>query len=410
MLFNVAALGTFVFWRSGHFVAAAVFGVVLTATRPTGILLPLALSIELLYRERHRLIELALRPDARLRALAVMPLGLAAFVVFLFIHVGDPLAYAHIQQLGWGQSFGNPVAVLVAALAAGPATRYGAAAFIVASVALLAGAWLRRIPPSLAAFAWLAPGVAIAGSVASQPRYALALFPLYLVVPAAPGPGRAHRDARAWTGGPRPLLAETIAVAGVTMNLRFIETVGWIGFYGAFIAFALTVRAVSPTYRAVVIERTAADWLPDATRSYAPPDAIVGHEPSPYFGRGWWRPEPDRRWGKGERSTIVVQPARNLPAGSRVKGRIGALLGGSRTHQTVVVEVNGIEVDRLDVGTATGDNTRTFDAPLPRAYAAGDEIEIAFIVPDATSPLLPHQSGDRTLGVCFFELSLEPPN
>jgi hypothetical protein len=190
MLFNVSALGTFVFWRNGNLIAAAAFGIVLTATRPTGVILPLALAIEWLYRERHRLTDLALRPDARLRTLAIMPLGLVAFAGFLFIHIGDPLAYAHIQQLGWGQTFGNPAAVLVAALLAGPATQYGAAAFIVASAALFAGVLLGRVPLPLAAFGWLAPAATLAGSVASQPRYALALFPLYLIVPAAPRPVR----------------------------------------------------------------------------------------------------------------------------------------------------------------------------------------------------------------------------
>lgn len=186
MLFNVAALGAFVFWRRGNYIAAAVFGFVLTATRPTGILLPLVLSIELLYRERHQLIDLALRPDGRLRALAVMPLGLAAFVVFLYVRVGDPLAYFHIQELGWGHNFGNPVAVLVAGLVVGPITQYEAVAFLTASAVLIVGVMLRRIPLSLAAFAWLAPCAALLSSVDSQPRYALALFPLYLLVPAAP--------------------------------------------------------------------------------------------------------------------------------------------------------------------------------------------------------------------------------
>ena len=186
MLFNVAALGAFVFWRSGKFVAAAMFGIVLTATRLTGVLLPIALLVELGWRERHRLVELALRPDARVRALAIMPLGLAAFFAFLYFRVGDPLAYFHIQEFGWGAKTGNPVAVLLAAIVVSPGSQYGAAAFLVASAALLAGVLLRRIPNSLAAFGWLTPLVPLTAFIASQPRYALALFPLYLVVPAAP--------------------------------------------------------------------------------------------------------------------------------------------------------------------------------------------------------------------------------
>jgi hypothetical protein len=186
MLFNVAALGAFVFWRRGNYIAAAVFGVVLTATRATGIVLPVVLSIELIYRERHRFIELVRRPDGRLRALAVMPLGLAAFLVFLYFRVGDPLAYSHIQDIGWAFVPGNPLTVLVAGSVVDLGSQYGAAAFLLATVVLLAGVLLRRVPGSLAAFAWLAPCVALTAMIIGQPRYALALFPLYLVVPAAP--------------------------------------------------------------------------------------------------------------------------------------------------------------------------------------------------------------------------------
>jgi hypothetical protein len=196
------------------------------------------------------------------------------------------------------------------------------------------------------------------------------------------------------------------------MNLRFIETIGWVVFYGAFVVFALTVHTVSPIYRAVFIDQTVADWLPDTTRRYVPPDAILGKELSPYFGNGWWSPESDMRWGKGGRSTIVVQPTRSLPYGSRVKGRIGALLGRNRANQTIIIEVNGIEVDRLDfsvVKNKIGEDIKTFDAQLPTSFAKGGQVEITFVVPDATSPFLMHQSNDlRQLGVCFFELALVP--
>jgi hypothetical protein len=189
---------------------------------------------------------------------------------------------------------------------------------------------------------------------------------------------------------------------------RFVETIVWSVFYFAFAVFVLTADASSPMYRAVFIDRTAADWLPDTTRSYAPPDVILGQKPSPYFAQGWWGVEADRRWGKGERNTIVVQPTRSLPDGSRVKGRIGALVGGTRTSQTIIIEVNGIEVDRLDINI--GENAATFDARLPASIGEGERVEIAFVVPGATSPFLLHISGEfRQRGVCFFELALVPP-
>jgi hypothetical protein len=191
---------------------------------------------------------------------------------------------------------------------------------------------------------------------------------------------------------------------------RFLETIVWSVFYFAFLVFVLTAHAASPMYNAIFIERTAADWLPDATRRYSPPDAISEHELSPYFARGWWRPEVDRRWGRGGRNTIVVQPTRSLPEGSRVKGRIGALLGGTRSNQTIIIEVNGVEVDRLVFFVNKIAEKVMFDARLPMPVAEGESVEIAFVVPGATSPLLLHLSDDfRQLGVCFFELALVPP-
>ena len=196
------------------------------------------------------------------------------------------------------------------------------------------------------------------------------------------------------------------------MYLRSMETVCWVVFYAAFVVFALTVRAPSPIYRAVFIDRTAADWLPDATRRYVPPDVIFGKELSPYFAGGWWRPDPDGRWGKGARNTIVVQPTRGLPGGSRVQGRVGALSGKNRAGQTVIIEVNGTEVDRLEFGAAKNgipEAIKTFGARLPAPFAAGEQIEITFVVPDSTSPFLMHQSGDfRKLGVFLYELALVP--
>ena len=188
---------------------------------------------------------------------------------------------------------------------------------------------------------------------------------------------------------------------------RFIETIGWLVFYFAFGVFVFTAHAASPIYSAIFIDRTAADWLPDATRRYVPSETISGKQRSPYFAGGWWQPGADQRWGKGARSTIVVQPTRSLAHGSRVKGRIGAWLGGDRTVQTIIVEVNGTEVDRLEFNGKEG--TMTFDAALPGSYGQGEPIEIAFVVPGSTSPFLLHAGDDfRQRGVSFYELALVP--
>lgn len=189
---------------------------------------------------------------------------------------------------------------------------------------------------------------------------------------------------------------------------RFTETIAWLALYIGFVVFALTAGAASPLYRAVFIDRTASDWEPGATQSYVPSTVIAGNHSSAYFASGWWAPETDARWGRGARSIIIVQPTRDLPVGSRLQGRIGAMVGGHRPNQTIIVEVNGTEADRLEFSLS--DRVKIFDVPLPAPVATGDAVEIAFIVPDAGSPLLLHAGPDfRELGVSFYELTLVPP-
>lgn len=191
------------------------------------------------------------------------------------------------------------------------------------------------------------------------------------------------------------------------MGPRFLETLIWVAFYLGFLVFAFTYNAASPMYRAIFIEQTATDWLPDATRDYAPPTPILGNEDSPYFAGGWWWADKDGRWGMGERSTLVTLPTRVLARGSRITGRIGALLGGTRPEQTIAIEINGVEVERLLFAVA--DEVRSFDAPLPAPVGSGEVLEIAFVVPGAQSPLLLQIRDDsRQLGVRFYELAVVP--
>jgi len=192
------------------------------------------------------------------------------------------------------------------------------------------------------------------------------------------------------------------------MGPRFLETLIWISFYLGFLVFAFTYDAASPMYRAIFIGQTATDWLPGANQNYAPPTPILGNEPSPYFAGGWWWADRDGRWGKGERSTLVVQPTRDLPRGSRITGRIGALLGGTRPEQTIAIEINGVEVENLRF--ALVDEVKRFDAPLPMAVDQGAALEIVFVVPGAQSPILLQIRDDsRQLGVRFYDLALVPP-
>lgn len=187
MQFNLALLATFVAWRREQYAAAAVFGIILTATRVTGVFLPLVLVAELLIREQWRITNLLLAPDGRFRALAIMPLGGIAFLVYLGFHVGDPLANVHVQAVGWEHDANNPLAVLLGGILSGSLRpQLGVAAFFASTTALVAGLMLRRIPMPLGMMALIIGGTALSSGLAGLWRYALGVFPMYLIVPALP--------------------------------------------------------------------------------------------------------------------------------------------------------------------------------------------------------------------------------
>lgn len=185
--FNLAILATFVAWRRGAFIAAALAGAALTVTRVTGVFLPVALLLELLFRERWRVLDLLRAPDGRFRALAIMPLGAVAFFVFLAFHVGDPLANFRVQNVGWLHPLGNPLEILVEGLLSLhhegtiPAVVFGLSAIV-----LILG-WRRgRIPPPLAVMALCIVTMPTFTGLLGLPRYALAIFPVYLAMPGLP--------------------------------------------------------------------------------------------------------------------------------------------------------------------------------------------------------------------------------
>ena len=165
-LYAALATAALLALAEGRPLAAGVATAFLTATRPTGILLAAWIGFGGLRRGRtlH-----ALLPAA------IAPLGLLAYMAFLYVHVGDPLAFQHIQA-GWQRAASNPLAVLADTLATfDPAQPRLGPFYLVgwAMLGLAAAVWLavtRRF-----AEAWLC-GMTLmmalgSGSIASVPRF-----------------------------------------------------------------------------------------------------------------------------------------------------------------------------------------------------------------------------------------------
>ena len=157
----------------------------LTATRPTGVLMAILLGFRQLWAVR--LAKSWGEGLSSLAPLAVAPLGIIGFMTFLYFHIGDALAFLHIQS-GWGRTGGNPLRVLSAPFISWKTGHLERSAVYFAAWAILglmAAAWLasRRF----FAEAWLCGAVIIlalsSGSLQSMPRF-VATNPAFLLAAA----------------------------------------------------------------------------------------------------------------------------------------------------------------------------------------------------------------------------------
>jgi hypothetical protein len=112
-LFILLTAAGFVLLRQRDYVTAGLTGALLSATRATGLLFMAAIVLAALQHHlrdggtaRGFLASLWKRTDLLL-AVALVPVGISLFAVFLWFHSGDALAFQHIQR-AWGRAFANP--------------------------------------------------------------------------------------------------------------------------------------------------------------------------------------------------------------------------------------------------------------------------------------------------------------
>ncbi len=112
-LFILLTVAGFVLLRQRDYVAAGLTGALMSATRSTGLVFMAAILIAALQNHvqdggtvRGFFASLWKRTDLLL-ALALVPVGISLFAVFLWFHAGDALAFQHIQR-AWGRAFANP--------------------------------------------------------------------------------------------------------------------------------------------------------------------------------------------------------------------------------------------------------------------------------------------------------------
>jgi hypothetical protein len=182
-LFLLASVGAFYAARTGHWAWAAAAAAAASATRSAGLVLLVPLLV----------LWLDSRPRRRgdLAWIALAPLGLAAYALYLEIEHGDALAFVDAQE-AWFREFAWPFAgVWDGAVAAldGASTDVVLFAFLVFAAAALVGTF-RTLPRAYGAYALAALALPLSYPVDPQPlmslpRFVSVLFPLFVWLGAA---------------------------------------------------------------------------------------------------------------------------------------------------------------------------------------------------------------------------------
>lgn len=112
-LFILLTVAGFVLLRQRDYITAGFTGALMSATRSTGLLFMAAIVVAAAQNHikdggtlRGFLAGLWKRTDLLL-AVALVPIGVSIFAVYLWYHSGDALAFQHIQR-AWGRAFANP--------------------------------------------------------------------------------------------------------------------------------------------------------------------------------------------------------------------------------------------------------------------------------------------------------------
>jgi hypothetical protein len=208
-IFLVLELGAIYAARRGKWWLAGILGALGAATRNTGALLVPVLAVLYLYGPREPGAPVVpgargLRPRHPVRwnilAIAIVPLGLVAYMIYLQVHVGDVGAAWNATSAYFHREFAGPFSGLwlgadkaIGGLGdlvngdgpAGPALRK--VALLGLSTGLVIGAIgvTRRLPAAYAVYTWLGLFAALSfpyrpGPLASAIRYSVVLFPLVL--------------------------------------------------------------------------------------------------------------------------------------------------------------------------------------------------------------------------------------
>jgi Gpi18-like mannosyltransferase len=184
-LFFMLTVASFYYMRGRSWWLAGLFGFFAALTRVEGVLLIVPFLIEWWAQDR----PLRAKSYADLLAGSLIPLGLAAYMAYLWVLRADPLYFSHVQ-IHWNRHLAPPWVSLVNAfgkLIHGPGALVVAnqsleIGFTLLMIAVLVVGW-HALRPSYIAYMALSILVPMSTSnLMSMPRFALVLFPMFAIL------------------------------------------------------------------------------------------------------------------------------------------------------------------------------------------------------------------------------------
>ncbi|HEY5349021.1 MAG TPA: glycosyltransferase family 39 protein [Candidatus Lustribacter sp.] len=191
-LFLCLSVASFYYVRERRWMLAGTFGFLAALTRVEGVLMAVPFLIEwgiALYEARRDWFKWPLDSVIKpLIGILLMPLGLAAYMAYLWVLRGDPLYFSHVQA-HWGRylappwvSFGHAIGMITGDYT--PQTIANQLLEVTFTVLMLAVILIgfRRLRASYIAYMAVSILVPLStSSLMSMPRFALVLFPMFVL-------------------------------------------------------------------------------------------------------------------------------------------------------------------------------------------------------------------------------------
>ncbi|HEX8806558.1 MAG TPA: mannosyltransferase family protein [Candidatus Aquilonibacter sp.] len=184
-LFFMLTVASFYYMRAHRWWFAGLIGLFAAMTRVEGVLLIVPFFIEWYSQYKPKLSA----HIGQLIPVGLIPVGLFTYMAYLWVLVGDPLYFSHVQ-IHWDRHFALPwVSIINSVTKIAHATTGQAAAgqvielaFTALMIGVLIAGW-KQLRPSYIAYMALSILVPMStSSLMSMPRFALVLFPMFAIL------------------------------------------------------------------------------------------------------------------------------------------------------------------------------------------------------------------------------------